>query len=93
MYGKTKTSFFMDQTQFNSMQNNFKRFLGRKLHPSPRRVLPPEPPRLPTQQITQMERTHGFGKDDCEIGYKISFTDKNGKQQTRIVAIPPTMPS
>ena len=79
----------MDQALFSSMQNNFKKFLGKKLHPPVQKNPLPRylPPR--TSQVTEMERTSGFGKDDSAIGYKITVRDKNGNLRTKIVASPP----
>jgi len=75
----------MEQSSFNSIQNNFRKFLKGNLHPV---VEPKKSPPVHNlnQRVERMEKTNVFGKDDCEIGYKISVTDCNGKRTTKIVA-------
>ncbi len=75
----------MNQQSFNSIQNNFRKFLGSKLHPIEEKKTPVTKP-LPSRTIEPMEQTHGFGSDDCEIGYKVSYRDSKGIQRYRIVA-------
>jgi len=77
----------MDQKSFSTIQNNFRKFLNEKTHPPTEMPLLTSVTHNPNQKIERMEKTRIFGKDDCEIGYKISFTDKHGKRTTKIVSI------
>jgi len=77
----------MEQTHFNTIQNNFKRFLTEKIHTSPKKKIITEHSVSCTNdtETINLERTNGFGKDDDEVGYKISFVDRNGNRKTKIV--------
>lgn len=78
----------MDQNLFNSIQNNFKNFLSKK-------DSRPQSKKLVTEQIISeeqspieligMEKTYGFGSDDCEIGYKMMVIDKYGRKSYKIL--------
>jgi len=81
----------MEQKSFNTIQSNFKKFLGNKLHhPLPienkKEIIPPLVSSL-NQKIERLEKTTAFGREDDEIGYKISFTDKKGNRKTEIVSL------
>lgn len=77
----------MNQQSFNSIQDKFKKFLGSKLHPIEEIRIPVTKP-VPSRQIEPMEQTMGFGRDDREIGYKVSYVDSQGVKRYRIVAAP-----
>jgi hypothetical protein len=77
----------MEQQSFNSIQNNFRKFLGTKLHPIEEKRIPVIRP-TSSHQLEPMEKTIGFGNDDCEIGYRVSYTDSNGVSRYRIIAKP-----
>jgi len=77
----------MEQKSFNTIQNNFKKFLGNKLYPiKEEKEISPTIPNL-NQKIERIERTTAFGREDAEIGYKISFNDPKGNRKTEIVPI------
>lgn len=73
----------MNQESFNTIQNNFKKFLRNESHPIKEMSHPIT--HLPDQRIERMEKTYAFGREDCEIGYKISITDEHGNRTTKIV--------
>ena len=77
----------MEQTHFNTIQNNFKQFLTEKIHPSPKKKIIAEHSVSCTNDtsVVNLERTNGFGRENCEVGYKISFIDSNGVRKTKIV--------
>jgi len=80
----------MEQASFNSIQGNFKKFLSNKLHPASVIQEKKEPIQSSSnlnQRVERIERTNAFGREDCEIGYKISFTDKNGNKKTQMVGL------
>lgn len=79
----------MQQSTFNSIQNNFKKFLQNKSNP----VNEPKLEKVRTINSTyeNIERTRAFGSEDCEIGYRVSYLDKNGNQRTKIVATLPAI--
>lgn len=78
----------MEQASFNQIQAKFKQFLTGQLHPSPDKHVitnsgPTTSPK-PIRKIREIERTTAFGSQDEEIGYKATWTGKDGTSKTKI---------
>lgn len=71
----------MEQTDFNNIQKNFKKFLTEKIHPLSKEVISEEIE--PKRTIREIEKTTAFGSEDSEIGYKASWTGKDGKPRQK----------
>ena len=75
----------MKQSDFNSIQNRFRKFLSETKTPTVKkqRITEQAEPKKPL--IESMEKTSVFGQDDSEIGYKVISTDSKGNQTYHIV--------
>jgi hypothetical protein len=75
----------MNQKLFNSIQSNFKKFLHNKSQPV---IDKPVIKQNTDPIVVPIEKTFGFRHEDDAIGYKITYTDKNGMKHTKISRTP-----
>jgi len=74
----------MDQREFDNIQKKFKQFLSTQNHLIQKPIVTEAiQPVAPKRTIQEIEKTSAFGSEDAEIGYRVSWTGKDGKLKTK----------
>lgn len=75
----------MDQREFDSIQKKFKQFLSAQTQSTQKTVVTEViQPVASKRTIREIEKTSAFGSEDAEIGYKVSWTGKDGRLKTKL---------
>lgn len=78
----------MEQRDFDKIQRSFKQFLTEKIHPTEMAQLTEDAeevvPKPQKRKIREIEKTTAFGSEDAEVGYKVSWTGKDGTPKSKL---------